>query len=272
MKYKSKMLLAIVTVSMLILSAFPVSAATSRPVSKKTDTYYYRYDPADAWQKVDGVNPAWTKYYYNNKKDLTKINNNNWATNIVKYEYKYKKGKKDSMTTDGGSWSGENVFYNKNGRRTKSTHETCKKKYTYNSKGFVKTITYDAPWVRDSRFKESWSYKYNGKLLKKGTHKIMSKDGTVIEKQIIDFNSKGLPVKLTTSYNDNRNTEVKTFTYKYSKGLVKSVVTESALSKVKSSFTYNNKIKINADRYRMMMTDILLDADFYGDTGPGTWY
>lgn len=273
--------LSIIMVMMLLLtmlSAVPASAASGyKLVKKTTDTSYYRLSADEKWQKAGGDNPLRTKYSYNSKNDVTKIVLNDYLPDQLSFSYKYKNGRKSTMLTEGGSWLGEKVYYDKKGRRTRSTTETVNKKYKYNSRGYVSSISYSKPWVSDSRKKETWSYKYNGKVLKAATHKILKKNGALISRADYKFNSKGLPVKVTTKYVALGSTETTSYSYTYSKGLVKSVDKTEVFSNQENQykdhivFTYTNK-KTDASRYRMMIMNVLEESNFYGTTGPGSWY
>ena len=270
--------LSIILVLMMLLTmlaAFPASAATGyKLVKKETNTSYYRFSPDEKWQKSG---TQWTKFSYNSKNDVSKVNYNNDSASMENLSYKYKNGKKNEMLTDGGSWAGEKVYYDKKGRRTKSTHETVKKKYRYNSKGYVSSITYNKSWVRDKRKKETWSYTYNGKKLKTAAHKVLKKNGSLVSRADYQFNSKGLPAKVTISEPWLNSNKTITYTYTYSNGLVKSVdkvvLNDSQDIQYKEHivFTYTGK-KADASRYRMMIMNLLEPDNFYGTTAPGAWY
>ena len=274
---------SIVVIAMLLVlgMAVPAFAATGGyTIGKVTYTEYTRDDAG----KMQQSNIYSTKYKYNKKKDLTELVFGKYSG--VQYDYKYKNGKKSTMTTNGGSWAGAKIYYNKKGQRTKRVWENSSTKYYYNAKGYVKKIQHNKPWPRDNRYKETWTYKYSGSKLKTATLKILNKSGKVIERQVCSFNNKGLLEERIHEYGpDSDNSGIKersTYTYKYKNGMVKSVMkktygideedgSESLQGQYKYSFTYT-KTKIPAARYRMMMLNVIEESAFYGEDGPGTWF
>lgn len=270
MKRRLRTILALVTI-LTLLSAVSASAATEyKLVQKETTTFYYRPAESDPWTKVEGDNPIPTTYTYNSHNDLTRSKYGNFTRDAVKFKYTYKNGKKKTMSISNGSWSGRVITYDKKGRWSKADHESVNAKFKYNSKGYMSSVTYSKSWRLDKRYKETWLYKYNGSKLKKGTHKVLKKNGSLISKDVVEFNSEGLPSKKTTTYTDGRYPEVTTYTYTYNnKGCVKSVVMEKPTSKEKTTFKYTSK-KITPKRYRNMITALMLDI--YGDTCPAMWY